>query len=459
MVISPQMSTGLSAVRRRTFGTLPYAVALLLAGSIGLLSASANAATKYLLTAALDSITSDELYQHVEVLADDVYEGRYAGSRGGRAASQYIVNELRNYNLIPAGTDGEYLQVFDDDWRNILVLHPGDDPELEQEIIVVGAHYDHVGRGTTDNSYGPTGRIHNGADDNASGVSVMLETIEALAVSRLRTRRSILFAFWDGEERGLKGSRHWLARPTLPADRVKLAITIDMVGRLRDGQLYVLGSRSGYGMRRLFSGPIEEPLWLDFDWEISANSDHWPFLERRVPVALLHTGLHRDYHRPSDDAEKVNREGMREVSRYLVGMLMKAGNEDRLPAFREQVRRETDRTQQQLERPLPRMSLRSWPSNKERPRLGVSWREDKAEPGSVFLTRVVDGSPAAAAKLAVHDRVYELNGEPFVDAAAFQLMIKKALDEGAPELEFLIERRGHLRTINVPMPSSQQAAD
>ena len=459
MTISPTVRTGRTSSDRRLPGEWLRCGWLLLAAWTVVSPPSASAATKHLLAAAMDSITSDELYQHVEVLADDVYEGRSAGSRGGHAAAQYIVQELRHYDLTPAGTNGDYLQKFNGDWRNILLLLPGDDPQLEQELIVVGAHYDHVGRGNGNNSYGPTGKIHNGADDNASGVSVMLETIEAIAASGLRARRSILFAFWDGEERGLQGSRHWIANPTLPLVRVKLAITIDMVGRLREGRLYVLGTRSGYGMRRLMSGPVPDPLWLDFGWELSANSDHWPFLERRVPVALLHTGLHRDYHRPSDDAEKINRAGMREVSRYLMGVLMKVADEERLPEFRERVRRETDGMQRELERPLPRMSLRNWPSHRDKPRLGVSWREDKAEPGSVILTQVVEETPAAAAKLAVHDRIYEVNGEPFVDAAAFQSMISTPLDEGLPELELLLERRGQVRTVVVKMPSSQQAAE
>ena len=429
--------------------------AIFLAVAAALPTAPLQAETSNLMAAAMESITSDELYEHVEVLADDVYEGRFAGSRGGRAASQYIVKQLQNYDLTPAGTDGDYLQRFEDDWRNILVLCPGDDPQLEKEIIVVGAHYDHVGRGNTGNSYGPAGRIHNGADDNASGISGLLETIEAFASSGLRTRRSVLFAFWDGEERGLKGSRYWLRHPTLPADRVKLAITVDMVGRLRNGQLYVLGSRSGYGLRRLFSGPVEHPLWLDFDWEVSANSDHWSFYERGIPGVLLHTGLHSDYHRPSDDVERVNRDGMRDVTRYLLSALLKVANEDRLPAYRDYVRRESDRTQRDLERPLPRMSLRYWPSGKEKPRLGISWREDKGEPGSVFLTRVVDGTPAAAAKLAVHDRIYELNGQTFPDATAFESMIGELLDSKPAEVEFLIERRGHVRTVTVHLPSSK----
>ncbi|MEX0612516.1 MAG: M20/M25/M40 family metallo-hydrolase [Pirellulales bacterium] len=404
----------------------------------------------------MDSITADELYQHVEVLADDVYEGRAAGSRGGRAAAQYLVKQLQPYSFTPAGSGGDYVQRFGNGWQNVLVLLPGDDPDLQREVIVVGAHYDHVGYGNRSNSYGPIGRIHNGADDNASGIAVLLETMEAFATSGLRTRRSILFALWDGEERGLVGSRHWLANPTLSVDRVKLAITIDMVGRLRGGRLYVLGTRSGYGLRRLMSGPVEDPLWLDFSWELHDNSDHWPFLERRVPVALLHTGLHRDYHRPSDDVEKINREGMREVSRYLLAVLLKVANEDRLPQFRGRVTRETDGMRRTLEQPLAPASLQDWPAHRPPPRLGISWREDDAERGSVFLTRVVDGTPAAAAGLAVHDRIYELNGQAFADAAAFESAITALLDSGQPEFTMLTERRGHVRTITVKMPSSSQ---
>src|SRR5262249_53711878 len=145
------------------------------------------------------------------------------------------------------GTNGDFVQSFNDDCRNILAVQPGDDPQLSSEVIVVGAHYDHVGYGSSRNSFGPIGRIHNGADDNASGTSVLLETIEAFSKTKLVTRRTILFAFWDAEERGMVGSHYWLSHPTVRLDRVKLNITLDMVGRLRNERLYVLGTRSGYG--------------------------------------------------------------------------------------------------------------------------------------------------------------------------------------------------------------------
>jgi hypothetical protein len=375
------------------------------------------------------------------------------------------LKQLEPLGLSPAGDKGTYLQAFGDDWRNILAILPGNDPQLRDEVIVVGAHYDHVGYGSGGNSFGTIGKIHNGADDNASGTSVLMETIEALASSGLSARRSILFAFWDCEERGMYGSRHWIDHPTLPIDRVKLAITLDMVGRLRDGQLFVLGTRSGFGLRRLFSGDVSRPpasspqgnsdtanpLWLDFSWELHENSDHWSFLERRIPSVLFHSGLHKDYHRPSDDTDKINRDGMRDVSRYLLTALLRVANEDRLPTYRVGGWRETITMQRELERPLPRVTLSNWPVDLPRPRLGIGWREDAAEPGSVFLTRVVPETPAAAAGLAVHDRIYELNGQPFRSPDEFQAAITALLDAGTPEFPILIERRGHLRTVTVKM--------
>lgn len=435
--------------RRASKGALAVAFAAILV-------VPAAAAAKNAFAAAIASITDDELYHHVEVLADDVYEGRAAGSRGGHAAETYVLEQLKSDGMTPAGNKGDFVQSFNNDCRNILVLLPGDDPLLEREIIVVGAHYDHVGYGKRNNSFGPYGQIHNGADDNASGTSLLLEIVQAFATSGLKTRRSILFAFWDAEENGLVGSRYWIAHPTLPFERVKLDITIDMVGRLRDERLLVLGTRSGYGLRRLFSDSGAEPMWLDFSWELSANSDHWPFLEHGIPIAVIHTGLHSDYHRPTDDVEKINRAGMREVGRYLLAALIKVANAEHLPAFRGAAKRETERMRRALEQPLPPVSLATWPKNLPTPRLGITWREDEAEPGSVFLTRVVEGTPAAAAGLAPGDRINELDERPFANGAALQTAINSKLDAGRAEMKLLVERRGHVRTAVVKMGSKRQ---
>ena len=298
-----------------------------------------------------------------------------------------------------------------------------------------------------------SGKIHNGADDNASGTSVLLETIEALARAGLKTRRTILFAFWDAEESGLVGSRYWLAHPTLPLERVKFNITLDMVGRLRNEQLHVLGTRSGYGTRRLMNDPLHDPLHLDFSWEISANSDHWPFLERQIPIALLHTGLHPDYHRPTDKSDRINRAGMREVCQYLFAMLVRVANEEQLPKFRDAYRHETEAARRTMEEPLPAATLAAWPANEPPPRLGLSWRADDAEPGSVFVVRVIDDTPAATAGLALGDRIDELDGHSFTDAPDFHRQMQSLLDSPRPDFTMLVERLGHMRTVDVKLPS------
>ena len=195
-----------------------YGVILLGSAATLVITRPASRCTKNMLNAAMDSITADELYEHVEVLADDVYEGRAAGSRGGHAAAQYIVKQLQQYPLAPAGTDGDYVQTFDDDWRNILVLQPGDDPQLEERSDcrrrpLRPRRLRHVAA----TAMGPIGKIHNGADDNASGVSMLLETIEAFAELGPQDAAVDPVRLLGRRRARLNGSRYWLAHPTLPS--------------------------------------------------------------------------------------------------------------------------------------------------------------------------------------------------------------------------------------------------
>jgi hypothetical protein len=419
-----------------------------LAALLALLVAPLAIADDARLAAATDSITAAELYEHVATLADDVFEGRLEGSRGGRAAGQYILKQLRASRLTPGGTEDGYFQPCDGGGRNLLAIVPGADPHLEHEFIVVGAHYDHVGDGRQGHANGPLGQIHNGADDNASGVAALLETIEAISDSGVRPRRSILFAFWDGEEMGMLGSKYWFQSPTISPSSIKLDINIDMIGRLRDGQLQVVGTRTGYGLRRLVSGSIDPSLSLDFPWELTANSDHWPFVEHQIPIVMLHTGLHDDYHRPGDDAEKINRAGLESITRYLLSTVFEAADADALPAYRPAHRYDSLAAEQRLRKQDTLVSFRTSPTA-EPPRLGISWRTDEAEPASVYLTAVVAGSPAAAAGLAVDDRIYAVNGKPFADGAEFRRVVVGLLDTGATDFTLLAETHGHVRTVTI----------
>ena len=137
----------------------------------------------------------------------------------------------------------------------------------------------------------------------------------------------------------------------MPLDDVRLAINVDMIGRMRDGRLEVGGTRTGAGLRQLLSSPrLPADLWLDFSWEYKENSDHWPLFRGRRAVADVHTGLHDDYHTPRDDIEKLNVAGMRVASAYLLETVCRAADADALPAFRPASRSENPSLQKRARR-------------------------------------------------------------------------------------------------------------
>jgi S1-C subfamily serine protease len=363
--------------------------------------------------AALSSITAEEAGRHVDVLADDAFEGREAGSRGGRAAGGYLVEYLRASGVAPAGEDGGYYQSFEPGYRNVLAIIPGRDPELRDEYIALGAHYDHVGYGQPQNSFGPIGRIHNGADDNASGTAGLMEVIQAFTMLPQPPRRSLLFAFWDGEEQGLLGSKHWIAHPTAPVERIRMKFNLDMIGRLRDNRLEVYGARSAHGLRTLISRHNSDfGLELDFPWEAEPNSDHYPFFERGVPFLMLHTGLHDQYHRPTDEAQLINRDGIQLVAQLTFCLAHELAEADQVPDFRSAARHESKRQRAQFERELPPAP----------PRLGLSWSREVADSG-LTVTRVASDSAAERAGFRVGDRLIEFDGQVVMDGEQFRLLV------------------------------------
>ena len=475
--------------------------------------------------AALSSISADELQAHVDALADDMFEGRKAGSRGGRAAGTYLVTRFEKHGLQPAGDEGSFFQTLQSGYRNILAVMPGSDPELKDQFILIGAHYDHVGYGSPRTSYGPLGYIHNGADDNASGTAAVLELIEAFSMVPQLPRRSIVFALWDGEEQGLKGSKHWVANPTVSLSKICTVINCDMIGRLGEKGLKIYGTRSAQGLRKLISHNNRHiGLSIDFTWEMKANSDHWPFFQQNIPVLMFHTGLHDDYHRPSDDAEKVNKDGMQQIARLLFNVGLDLADRDQPPKFRQQTRQESLAEQKEFEQKLPsypprfgvwwdlsdrvspgvgiknivqdsaadragvqagdrviQFAGRKVTSREQltkdllwaeapvevvlkRPgveelvtveveltgkpvRIGISWRVDSAEPGTVFVSRVVTDSAADQAGLKVRDRIYAVAGRPVSDSGELYTLLRTL----PSPLDLLIERNGQIMDVSLDL--------
>jgi len=417
-----------------------------------------------LMAAARASIQAEDARRHVAALADDALEGREGGSRGGRAAGAYIVSHLEKLGLEPAGDQGGYFQQFGS-LRNILALARGSDPTVAGELVVIGAHYDHVGYGNSANSYGPFGFVHNGADDNASGVAGLIEVAEALSRLPARPRRPILFAFWDGEEKGLLGSYHFLrSRPAaLAAMTPVFSVNLDMIGRLRGERLEIYGGRTSVGLRAAVvesnNRPGATPLELVFDWAIEEDSDHYPFIAARIPTVMFHTGLHDQYHRPGDDVHLVNFAGIEPVARLALDFVTTVADAPGPPrVFRDQARSESDITRKALEAPasgtpasLP-PPLSADGSAPQRPRWGIGTRSDPGEPMHPVVVRVTPGSPAARAGLSLGDRLVAIDGVAVTNQADMIARLAAAPDT----VSVAADRRGRMVRIEMsiapPLP-------
>lgn len=368
---------------------------------------------------ALGSISEANLKRHIDFLASDTLQGREGGTQGNYAAGAYIVDQLRKLGVATISGDGEYYQYFYPNFRNIFAVIPGSDEQLKTEYILVGGHYDHVGFGNRTNSRGPFGVVHNGADDNASGTAGVLEVARLLAALDTKPKRSILIAFWDSEEKGLLGSKHYVDYPLIPLSQIRFHLNADMIGRLRPEGLEISGWRSAVGSRQFLSELNLDHMKLKFMYSYKPESDHWPFFQRRVPSLMVHTGKHDDYHRPSDDTHLLNMEGIQKVSQFMLRCTVAAANAGSLPKFQDWSKEESDVFTQIFD-----TSVRQEPS-----RLGVTYNGKLAEEGTIKLTSIVSESPANAAGLRVGDNVLALNGRSVKEASDFRTLVMTAPGE------------------------------
>jgi hypothetical protein len=188
--------------------------------------------------------------------------------------------------------------------NNVLAYLPG----KTDEYVILGAHYDHLGRGNFD-SMAPSqiGQLHPGADDNASGSAGLLELARILAPLKGQLLRGMLFASFAGEELGLLGSAEWVKEPTRPLDKAVAMLNLDMIGRIKGGKIYIGGVGTGSTFQKILDQAKDDSL---LKFEISqggyASSDHTSFVTKRIPVLFFYSGLHPDYHKPSDTWEKIN---------------------------------------------------------------------------------------------------------------------------------------------------------
>jgi Zn-dependent M28 family amino/carboxypeptidase len=199
--------------------------------------------------------------------------------------------------------------------QNIIGIIPGTNTSLKGQSVVVGAHYDHLGFGWPDVRKGNKGKIHPGADDNASGVAVLIELARFFSQQE-NPERSIVFIAFTGEEAGRKGSLYYVQKSILfPPDKAIGMINLDTVGRMKDNLIYVLGSESAEEWNHILRGAgYVSGLETKFVTEQLDASDQISFHEAGIPAVQIFTGPHDDYHRPSDTIDKINQEGLMKVA-------------------------------------------------------------------------------------------------------------------------------------------------
>ncbi|HEU4953553.1 MAG TPA: M28 family peptidase [Gemmatimonadales bacterium] len=275
----------------------------------------------------------------IRYLSDDRLQGRMTGSPGADTAAAYLARRFEQVGLQPAA--GGWFQSFTVAkeapvaqsarvgglvGRNVIGLLPGHDPNLRNEAVIVGAHYDHLGLGGF-GSLDPdsTGKVHNGADDNASGAAMLIQIASRLA--QIPPARTVLFIAFSGEELGLLGSAYYVKQPVYPLTTTSAMINLDMVGRLRNGRLIVYGARTA----KEFPALLDSLNWhAGFDLKAQGDgygpSDQSSFYAVGRPVLHIFTDLHDDYHRTTDDWEKIDPEGFRRVTNFTVGLVTAIAN-------------------------------------------------------------------------------------------------------------------------------------
>jgi len=317
-----------------------------------------------------EAVTAKQLSDYLYFVASDEMEGRDTPSRGLDTTAKFIAMNLSRWGFKPAGDDGTFFQkmalkrnpnpetgppfLLDPNTKydaanvsgtdhamtqNVVAIWEGRDPILKNEMVAIGAHYDHVGMNP--NLQGPD-KIFNGADDDGSGIVAVLAIAEALAKAPRRPKRSILFVWHCGEEKGLWGSKYFNKFPTIDIKQVVAQLNIDMIGRSKkstdthprdkdltgENAIYVIGSEMmsstlGAVVKKTNTGYLN--LSYDYRYDDPKDterfffrSDHFNYAQNGIPIAFWFDGVHVDYHRPGDEAHKIDYNKMEKVTRTIL---------------------------------------------------------------------------------------------------------------------------------------------
>lgn len=390
---------------------------------------------KDVLKALVKSVTAGEISDHVRYLASPKLEGRGTGTNGGKLAAKYIAKEFKKYGLKPGGDGGSYLQEFGarggTSWNVVGYLKGGDRAAAEQ-VVVVGGHYDHIGK--RGGSYCP------GADDNASGTAGILEIADAFTEGKLPHSRTIVFICFGGEEVGLVGSRKYVQNPAFPISNTVAMINLDMISRNSPDQVVVYNAGSEWDA-------VLEEANKHGRFKINRSrinaSDHASFQRAGVPVAFFCTGMHGDLHKPGDTPDKCDfKKAERIAETVCLVALALCDKKGRFAAT----------SKEEMEKQLGgRLGVLA--AVAEIPRKARDRYKIPEEDHGVVVEKVIEDSPADKAKLKEEDIIISFNDRVF-PAEGTLLEYEKAVNEapGGKRLECVVLRKGIRKKLRVKLP-------
>lgn len=315
--------------------------------------------------------------------------------------------------------------------RNVVGMLRGKGQDKTDEVLIVGAHFDHVGFGSFGSLGGSSarGKVHNGADDNASGSSGLLEIAAFMAPHDWELRRDVLFIAFTAEEMGLLGSVHYVDEPLVPLANTAAMVNLDMIGRLRREELFI----GGVGTSPVFPEILVEQnrsvrVPVRFGEGGIAPTDSATFYRKRIPVLFFFTGLHSDYHRPADDWNRVDVKGQEKIVRLAAETSLEIGRRRSRPPF------------QQAE---------SGGFSSGGPSLGMGFEQKE---DGVYVATLVSRGVARKAGVRKGDKLVELDGQPIRSVSDYYSLESNLAEGGKSEL--VLRRRGRLRTLKFRVPSS-----
>lgn len=286
--------------------------------------------------------TIQDMQVDVVYLASDLLEGRETGTKGEALAAQYIAKRFKDIGLEPKGDEGSWYHKFDFKYK----ANPHADPKTAEprtgknvvayldngakNTVVIGGHYDHLGMGEFGSRHTGEPAIHNGADDNASGIAAMLYLAESLKASKLKNNNYLFIAF-SGEEMGLFGSMNYVDAPTVPLEKMNYLINMDMIGKLNEEKVLAI---NGTGTSPSWKPILEKIDVADIKIKTHDSgigpSDHTSFYNEGIPVLHFFTGQHMDYHKPEDDSHLVNYQGIYDVSQFILALIHELDDDGKL---------------------------------------------------------------------------------------------------------------------------------